>query len=198
MYLYFADRYLNSHSLLTNPSRRELEQLDVTQCLQLRERLARVKRLEASIASAAGIAMVFSSTDTTMSAQYLDLLVALAAAASDSGPLKEGGLVDLPLRVQPREERAAAEARRESREESGQDSRQEGYGVDVVSGLVSVPVDASAEDVLQYLKVMIHPPPPPLALALPFSSKKLYVHYHWHTFISKTVMAVHWVGDGNN
>lgn len=114
-----------------------------------------MKRLEASIASAAGIAMVFSSTDTTMSAEYLDLLVALAAAASDAGPLKEGGLVDLPLRVQPREERASAKARRESREESGRDSRKEGYGVDVVSGLVSVPVDASAEDVLQYLKVII-------------------------------------------
>ena len=144
LHVYQPLKYLDALS-------RELALLDVVQCLQLRERLARVKRLEGSIAQAAGIAMVFSSADTTMSAQYLRLLEALAAAVADAGPLKEGGLMDLPLRVQPRGESAARDADRASAE----DSEWEGFKVDVVSGLVSVPVDASAAHVLQYLKVMM-------------------------------------------
>ena len=79
--------------------RSELVRLDVARCRELRERLARVKRLEAAVARAAGLAMVFSPEDVTASAEYLRLLEALAAAAA-AGPLRGGAFAELPLRVQ--------------------------------------------------------------------------------------------------
>lgn len=54
--------------------RRELVRMDVERCRELRERLTRVKRLEAAVARAVGLAMVFSPPDVTASGAYLRLM----------------------------------------------------------------------------------------------------------------------------
>ena len=119
---------------------RELSQLDVTRCRQLRAAAERVKCLEGAVASAAGLAMVFADPDVALTPEYLRLLESLAAAVADNGPPGGGALGEVPLRVR---STAAGSAGREGPR----------LKVEEVLGITVVTADTSAREVLAFLQV---------------------------------------------
>ena len=123
---------------------RELRQLNLARCRELRAALERVKRLESAVANSLGLAMLFADSEIVMEPEYLRLLESLAAAASGRGPLAGGALRELPLRVRsgPDDGNAGSPAESDSRPIAD-----EGLGI------VIVRADAIAKEVLAYLEV---------------------------------------------
>ena len=138
--------HLQSTKLLMTvlDTRRELRQLDVARCRQLRAALERIKRLESAVASSAGLAMLFADPEIALTPEYLRLLESLAAAGSERDQLAGGSLRDLPVRV-----RAVSGA-----EDAGSPAHAASRLVaDEDLGMVIVAVDASAKEVLAFLEV---------------------------------------------
>ena len=139
---------LPSSCITTSNAGRELRQLDVARCRQLRAALEHVKRVESAVASSAGLAMLFADPEVALSPEYLRMLESLAAAASEHGQLAGGALRDLPVRVRSSSGGgvAGSPAQAASRLFADEDL-----------GMVIVSVDASAREVLAYLEVRHSP-----------------------------------------
>lgn len=73
--------------------------VDVEECHQRQATVAQQQRLEAAVAAAAGLAMVYSVPSLRLKPALTRFLEGLAAAAAENGPIGGGRFRNVPLCV---------------------------------------------------------------------------------------------------
>ncbi|KAK9907490.1 hypothetical protein WJX75_004677 [Coccomyxa subellipsoidea] len=118
--------------------------VDISECHERQEAAARVRRMEASVAALLGLSMLYCMPSLRMKPEFLRFLERMAAAGSERGPIgggREFGGVPLCVTSQP-ESPAVGSIEGDS---------QNDFSVDTSMGFLSAPVNATADQVYNFV-----------------------------------------------
>ncbi|KAL4428229.1 hypothetical protein ABPG75_002318 [Micractinium tetrahymenae] len=138
---------------------RQLAGVDAEHCRRQQALRQQVKAQEAAVASALGLAMLYTQQEASLSSDYRQALERLASAAAGRGPVGSGRFRELPVMLQPAGEGqhggsgaasaggggSSSTSSKSSSSAGSRDGRVEGCAVDPTAGLLLAPVDVTAE-----------------------------------------------------